>query len=128
MVGKRSEHNGKAQMKGAVAEKHVAVGNATVAELLAKADNNASYFKVTGKITKIANPDYGNMTIKDETGEIFLYGLLPYFGATGDARKGLVKKAGLKEGDALTVIGYKTSHNDKPQLGGSVYVSHKASE
>lgn len=128
LVGKRSEHNGNAQMKGAVAEKHVVVGNATIAELLAKADNNTSYFKVTGKITKITNPDYGNMTIKDETGEIFLYGVLPYFGVTGDARKGLVKKVGLKEGDVLTVIGYKTSHNDKPQLGGSIYVSHKTLE
>ena len=89
------------------------------------ADDKTKFFKVTGTVEKITNPDYGNMVLKDETGKMVVYGVYSGYGAKGDARKGLVKAVGLEVGDQLTIIGAKSSFNSKPQLVNSFYVSHK---
>lgn len=125
LVGKRADYKGTPQMTGAVAESHVAVTTMTIADVLAKADDANTYYMVSGEVVSIANPTYGNLTIKDATGEIYVYGCYPTFGATGDARKGLVEKVGLKVGDKLTVVGTKSSYKGTPQLVNSVYVSHE---
>ena len=125
VVGKRGAYKGNAQMVAGVIESVNSVGTATLAELLAMADNKTKFFKVTGTIEKITNPDYGNMVLKDETGKMVVYGVYSGYGAVGDARKGLVKAVGLEVGDQLTIIGAKSSFNSKPQLVNSFYVSHK---
>ncbi len=125
LVGKRGEYKGNAQMLGAVAENHVAVTKASVAEVLAKKDDPNTYYMVTGEVTSIDNADYGNVHIKDGDTVMTVYGCYPTFGAQGEARKGLVKAVGLKVGDKLTIIGTKSSYKGSPQLTNGVYVSHK---
>lgn len=125
LVGKRAEYKGKAQIAKVTVEQHIAPIKITISELLKKHDDKDTFFKLTGKVLKIEKEEYGNMTIQDETGKIYIYGCSPYFGAFGDARKGLIKKVGLKEGSTITVIGYKGSHKGAPQLSGRVYVSHQ---
>jgi RPA family protein len=99
-----------------------------VAEILAKADDTNTYFQVTGTITSIANADYGNIYIKDATGELYVYGTYPGYGATGDARKGVVASKGLKVGDQITVIGAKSSYKGTAQLVNGFYVSHVSAQ
>ena len=126
LVGKRGEYKGDAQMIGAVAENHVVVTPASIADVLAKEDDPNTYFMVTGEVTTIDNADYGNVHIKDGDTERYVYGCYPTFGAQGDARKGLVNAVGLKVGDKLTVIGTKGSYKGNPQLVNGVYVSHES--
>ncbi|MGI6242646.1 MAG: BACON domain-containing protein [Prevotella sp.] len=126
LVGKRGEYKGSPQMIGAVAENHVVVTPASVADVLAKDDDPNTYYMVKGEVTKIANASYGNLNIKDGDSEIYLYGCYPTINAQGDDRKGLVDAVGLKVGDVLTVIGAKSSYKGTPQLINSMYVSHES--
>ncbi|MBO4664522.1 MAG: DNA-binding protein [Bacteroidaceae bacterium] len=121
VVGTRDAYKETIEMTNSTVEDVKEVAVATVAEMLAKEDNTNAYFMVTGKIGKIANENYGNLDLVDETGTIYVYGLLSGYGATGDAKKGFIKASGLKEGDTITLIGYKTTHNGNAQIGGAFF-------
>ena len=82
--------------KGAIIE-------ATAAEINAAADGDTQY-RITGYVSKVANTQYGNLYIRDHSGEVYVYG-------TND-----FASTGIEEGDIITVVGPKTSHNDKPQM------------
>ena len=87
-----------------------------------------TYFMVTGEITQIDNPTYGNLYLKDGDSEIYLYGCYPGYGATGDDRKYLIEDKGIKVGDTLTVIATKGSYNGADQLSNGIYFSHVSSK
>ena len=91
-----------------------AIVAATVAEFLAAPVGDTQY-RLTGVITKVARAEYGNVYIADYSGEAYVYGI----GAKGD-----FEKLGLKEGDIVTLVGKRSAHNDKPQMGGGQYESH----
>ena len=126
LVGKRGEYNGSAQMTEAVLEKHSAIQVVTVADFLTKSDSNDVYYELTGEITSIAKEDYGNIYIKDASGEAYIYGVLPGYGATGAAKQGLLAAKGIKVGDTITIRGNKGSYKGSPQMINAVYVSHTA--
>lgn len=126
VVGKRSEYNGEPQLpKGTLLEKYTRTPEVSVAEFLTKEDSKDVYYKLTDTITEIKNAQYGNVYIQDANGDIvYVYGLLPGYGATGDAKKGLVEAEGLKVGDTITIVGNKASYNGSAQVGNAVYMSH----
>ena len=129
LVGKRGEYKGTAQMTGGQYESHFSVTEVTIAEFLSKEDANNVYYMVSGVIDEIANDTYGNIYIKDDAGNrLYTYGCYPGWGATGDARKGLVAAKGLKVGDYLTVIGPKSTYKDVPQVNGGIYFSHQSAD
>lgn len=121
LVGQRGDHNGP-QMVKAVHESSISVTAADIPTVLTATDG--VWYRVSGTIKKIDNPTYGNMTITDGTNDLFIYGVYPGYGATGDARKGLVEKLGLKEGDEITVFGEKGTNKGNPQIKNGVYWSH----
>ena len=82
--------------KGAIIE-------ATAAEINAAADGDTQY-RITGYVSKVASTQYGNLYIRDHSGEVYVYG-------TND-----FANTGIEEGDIITVVGPKTSHNDNPQM------------
>ena len=82
--------------KGAIIE-------ATAAEINAAADGDTQY-RITGYVSKVANTQYGNLYIRDHSGEVYVYG-------TND-----FATSGIEEGDIITVVGPKTSHNGNPQM------------
>ena len=126
VVGTRGEYKGTPQMpKGTLLEKYTASPEVSVAEFLTKEDGNDVYYKLTGTITEIKNAQYGNVYLQDANGDIvYVYGLLPGYGATGAAKQGLVEAMGLKVGDTLTIVGNKASYKGDPQVGNAVYLSH----
>ena len=126
VVGKRSEYKGTPQMpKGTLLEKYTATPEVSVAEFLTKEDATDVYYKLTGTITNIAHPTYGNLTLQDANGDdVYVYGILPGYGATGDAKKGMIEEKGLKVGDTITIVGNKASYKGSPQVGNAVYMSH----
>jgi hypothetical protein len=130
IVGKRAAYNGSPQVSGSVLENilPITATKATIAEVLTKADDSNTYYIVSGEITSITNPDYGNLYLKDGDSEIYVYGCYPKYGATGDDRKGLIAAKGIKVGDTLTVIATKGSYNGTDQLSHGFYFSHVSAQ
>ena len=131
LVGKRGEYKGDAQMTGGQYESHISVTEISLADFLAKPDSKTVYYMVTGTVKDLLSSagktnDYGNLHLTDGTNELYVYGCYSGYGATGDARKGFIKKAGIKEGDELTMIGYKDTYNGLIELCGGIYFSHKS--
>ncbi|MDR2970205.1 MAG: BACON domain-containing protein, partial [Tannerellaceae bacterium] len=85
------------------------VSNATCAEVIAGPDSKT--YRVTGTVTSIANTEYGNWYLTDETGTIYIYGTLD---ATGKAKNFL--SLGLEVGDEVTVAGPKTTYGSTVEL------------
>ena len=129
LVGKRGEHSGNAQMTGGQHESHISVATVTVAEFLAAAESKEVFYRITGKVTKPTEEGtkwdietYGNLNLTDASGSVYVYGVST--GVGGETKK--FGTLGVKEGDTMTIIGYRTSYKGLNQAGGGMYVSHEA--
>lgn len=91
----------------------------TVEEFLTLANLENEYV-LTGKITRVVNTVYGNFDLTDETGTIYIYGLVTPEGA----EKTQWAAAGLREGDTITIKGKYSLYNGDPQISKAKYVSH----
>ncbi len=140
LVGTRDEFDGEAQVGGpAYYISHVDGGGedpdpdepgdlvvATIAEFLAASESSDVWYQLTGKITSIDNEYYGNITIEDNTGSVYVYGLTK---TKVDKNDNSFSSIGLSEGDIVTLAGTRTSYNDQPQVGGpAYYISHEEGE
>lgn len=124
LTGVKDVHNGTGQMKNATLEAMKSVTKISVAEFLTKKDDKNVYYMLEGTITEFAGKTndlktWGNFGLTDDSGSAFVYGLTAGWGGEG-------KKAGtlgLSFGDKITIIGYRTSHNGDPQVGGAFLFS-----
>ena len=87
-----------------------AIVKATVAEFIAAAVGDTQY-RLTGVITNIAQATYGNLYLRDFSGETYVYGIQDF------------KDKGLKVGDIITIVGKRAAYKDAPQGGGAVLES-----
>lgn len=132
IVGTRADYKGSPQMGGAQFESVKRVTTMKAAEVASLADDNKqdpqNYILLTGTVTKPTAAGskfdletYGNFDLVDESGSVYVYGV-----STG--WNGATKKfgtLGVKEGDVITIVAYKTSYNGNVQVVG-MYVSHKS--
>ena len=139
--GTRNVHNGKVEVANGVYERHVkgedipeVIEEVTIAEFLAKPVSTDVWYKLTGKITEIANTTYGNFYMEDETGKVYVYGLTA---TKQDSNDKSFSTLGLKVGDTVTAIGYRSEYTNAStgettiEFGGSTpayYVSHVPGE
>lgn len=126
-VGTRSSYKGTPQMAKGKFQWYKSVTPATAAQAASLADDNKAdpqnYIQLTGKVVKNSGYDiepYGNFDLVDETGSILIYGVST--GWNGETKK--FGTLGVKEGDVITIVGYKTSYKNNPQVVG-MYVSHE---
>lgn len=99
---------------------------ATVAEFLAAPVSSTQYYILTGTISNIVNTTYGNFTLTDETGSVYVYGLTKEQLESNDKS---FSSLGLKEGDIVTICGTRDEYNGDAQVGGpAYYISHEAGE
>ena len=126
VVGKRGAYGTTIEMLNTNVEKVISVNEVDLPTFIAAEKSKDVYYRLTGTITNIANTQYGNLYIKDDAGnEVYVYGLYPGYGATGDNRKNFLATAGIEVGDILTVEGYKDVYNGTIELCGGIYISHK---
>ncbi len=128
VVGKRGDYKGSPQMVEGTIEAIIPVTPISIDEFLDKEDDPNTYYMITGTITKIDNPVYGNVYLEDETNSVYVYGCYPGWGATGDFRKNLFEAKGIEVGDKLSVIGVRYTHNGTPQLSNGIYFSHEKAQ
>ncbi len=114
VVGKRTSYRGTAQMGSATFEqlKH-AVKKVTIAEFRNLPDDTNAYYMISGEIvnateenTKNDVEQYGNFNLKDNSGEVYIYGVTTGWGGA----KGHFGELGLTWGDKITIVAYKTTY------------------
>lgn len=91
----------------------------SVAEFLEASVGDGETYQLTGEITSITNTQYGNFYLKDESGEVLVYGL--DFGESGIDWTG---GENLNVGDTITITGTRGEYSGKAQVNDGVYVSH----
>ena len=95
----------------------------SVAEFIEKADTATTY-QLTGVISGNINTQYGNFDLVDETGSIYIYGLIDSTGANVNW-----SSKGLNAGDTVTIQGkyylYESSNgSSKHEIVDALYISH----
>ena len=125
LQGTRGEWGGTIEMLSAQYVSHIAVTEAAISEFIVAPDSNDDYYMVTGTVKEIVNETYGNVYLTDGTNDLYVYGVYPGYGATGDDRKNFLATAGIEVGDELTMIGYKTTWDSVIELCGGIYFSHE---
>lgn len=103
----------------------------TIAEFLEKPVNNDDWYELTGEIISIvSNNAYGNFTIRDDTGSVYIYGMVQAW--AGGKNDQSFNKIGLKVGDTVTLWSLRDEYNGQPQGGGNdipaIYKSHVEGE
>lgn len=87
------------------------VTGTTVAEFLAAAEDETVFYTLKGTITSVANTTYGNFDLTDDTGTVYIYGLVSPDGATNK----YWATSGAKLGDDIVISVPRASYNGTPQ-------------
>ncbi len=137
LTGLRAEYKGAHQVGSGTLEavKISGVTSVTVEEFLAKATNASVYYLVSGTVrlpndTEIAAgcksdlKNYGNFMLEDETGSVYVYGVVATYGAKNG--NGAFEKMNIKEGDSLTVLGVRAAYKELQQVGSGLFFAHTA--
>ena len=96
----------------------------TIAEFNAAAESNDVWYQLTGIVKNLNDGDqYGNFDLEDETGSVYVYGVLSEKGGEKNMFQELVEDKGIKNGDKLTIIGNRGSYNDKIEVLNAYFVS-----
>lgn len=85
----------------------VEIVNATVAEFIAAEKSVTKKYRVSGTITEIQNPTYGKLKLRDDTGEVLIYGVKK----DKDAANTSFSELGAEVGDKLTVVGFRDEYS-----------------
>ena len=110
VVFKTTDDKGKEYTAQATIYQKGAIVAASVAEFL-EAPVGDTQYRITGVITSVKNTTYGNVYVRDWSGETYVYGI----GAKGD-----FEAAGLKAGDVVTLVGKRGEYNGTAQMTGAV--------
>ena len=131
VVGQRGAYNNSPQMvSGTFEAVKYAVTAISIADFRNLSDDTEKYYLISGTIsqatesgTKNDVEKYGNFNLTDETGSVYVYGVLKGWGGA----KGEFGSLGLTWGDKLTIIAYKTTYKGLIEAVG-VYVSSEKAE
>lgn len=101
----------------------------TIAEALEIAkeagfDGTADRYYIRGKIDTISNVSYGEMTISDETGSIYVYGTYSY---DGELRFPEIDETPVK-GDEVLLHCVLSTYNDEPQVKNARLIDFKPAD
>lgn len=121
VVGPKVSYKDSPQMKNVTVKDHKPVVTKTVEEFLAAPESADVYYRLTGRISNIANTTYGNFDLVDETGSVYVYGLLSGWGGPSK----MFESLGLAEGDIVTLVGVRAAYKGSAQVGSAFYVSHE---
>ena len=89
----------------------------TIAEFNAAPVSTSVWYELTGVASGIKSGDqYGNFDLTDETGKVYVYGLLAEKGGAGKAFQDLVAKTGLANGDKIMIHGQRGDYNGKIEV------------
>ena len=88
------------------------IKDVTAAEFNAAEVSTTQLYRLTGTITEIKNTTYGNLMLKDATGEVYIYGVKK----DKDSANNSFAQLGAETGDKLTVVGYRAEYNSTIEM------------
>ena len=91
----------------------------SIKDFIERADTETEY-QLTGVVTSIVNTMYGNLYIEDETGSIYIYGLLT---PEGEAKQ--FESLDVAVNDTLTLRGAYTLYGSTVEIKNATYVDNK---
>ena len=100
------------------------VRKVTIADFNAAEESTEVWYQLTGVVKNLKDGDkYGNFDLEDETGSVYVYGLLSEKDGAKQKFQELVAEKGIKEGCKLTIIGNRGSYKDKIEVVNAYFVS-----
>jgi hypothetical protein len=99
----------------------------TIKEFINAPESPEVYYELTGVISGLSAGGnavvYGNFDLSDETGTVYVYGLTKEFIAVGTTNNDKsFASLGLKDGDKITLRGFRGSYNGKIEVMGAYFV------
>ena len=130
VVGKRGAYKDSPQLvSGTFETVNYAVKELSIADFRNVEDSKEAYYLISGTITEATEEGtkndvekYGNFNLTDESGSVYIYGVLKGWGGA----KGEFGDLGLTWGDKLTIIAYKTTYKGVVEAVGVYLSSEKA--
>ena len=105
------------------------VKKVTVAEFNAAAESDDVWYQLTGTVKNLKDGDqYGNFDLEDESGSVYVYGLLSEKGGAKKQFQQLVAEKGIVNGSKITIIGNRGSYKDKIEVMNAYFVSIEGSD
>ena len=101
----------------------------SVAEFLAASESTSDWYQLTGTVTHLEDgtytnsTKYGNFDLVDETGSIYVYGVVTEKGGTKGQFADLMAAKGIKDGCKITIIGNRGSYKGAAQVVNAYFVS-----
>jgi hypothetical protein len=97
----------------------VNLGDKTIAEFI-ELKNTKDTCVLTGKVIEIVNDQYGNLTIEDATGSLYVYGVLT---PAGESKK--FSTLDVAVNDVLTIKATYNEYQGNPQAKNAIFVSRE---
>lgn len=98
------------------------LGEKTIAEFL-ELKNEKDTCILTGTVIEIVNDQFGNLTIQDATGSLYIYGVL---NAAGESKK--FGELDVEVNDVLTVKAIYNEYQGNPQAKNAIFVSREKAQ
>lgn len=96
----------------------------TIAEFNAAPESTTQWYQLTGVVKNLKDGDqYGNFDLEDESGSVYVYGLLSEKGGAKKQFQALAAEKGIANGVTLTLVGTRGSYNDKIEVMNAYFVS-----
>ena len=96
----------------------------TIAEFNAAAESTEVWYQLSGTVKNLKDGDqYGNFDLEDETGSVYVYGLLSEKGGAKKLFQELAAEKGIKNGTKITIIGNRGSYKEKIEVMNAYFVS-----
>ena len=100
------------------------VQKVSIAEFNAAAESTTVWYQLTGTISNLKDNDqYGNFDLTDDSGSVYVYGVLSEKGGAKKKFQELVSAHNIKNGTKITIIGNRGSYNDKIEVVNAYFVS-----
>ena len=97
---------------------------ATIAEFNAAPESSNVWYELSGTVKNLKDGDqYGNFDLEDETGSVYVYGLLSEKGGEKKLFQELAAAKGIKNGTKITICGNRGSYGDKIEVVNAYFVS-----
>ena len=142
IVGTRGEYNGKIEVMNAY---FISIDNSgeggggggsttgadgstiiTVADFNAAAESTDVWYQLTGTISNLKEGDlYGNFDLTDETGSVYVYGVLSEKGGAKKKFQELATAKGIANGKTITIVGNRGKYGDKIEVMNAYFISVK---
>ena len=134
IIGTRGEYNGKIEVMNAYfvsieGDSSSSGSGADGSTIISVSDFNAApesttvWYQLTGTIKNLKDGDqYGNFDLEDNTGSVYVYGVLSKKGGAKKLFQELVTAKGIANGKKITIVGNRGSYNGKIEVTNAYFI------